>query len=99
SATRSAALPNVPTMVEAGVADFVVESFVVVMAPAGTPQPIVQRLNDEMLKAWLTPEGQRLLAGLNMELAQSKPLDIANFLTSERVRWSKLIHEANIKTE
>lgn len=99
SAKRSAVLPNVPTVQEAGVADFVVESFVVVMAPAGTPQPIVQRLNEEMQKAWLTPEGQRLLAELNIDLNRSTPREIATFLEDDSVRWTRVIREANVKAE
>lgn len=99
SPKRSEALPDVPTMLEAGMPDFVVESFVVVMAPAGTPPAIVQRLNEEMQKAWLTPDGQRVLSELNIELSRSSPRDIANFLETDTARWSRLIREANIKTE
>lgn len=99
SAKRSAVLPDVPTVQEAGVADFVVESFVVVMAPAGTPQAIVQKLNDEMQKAWLTPQGQRLLADLNIDLNRSSPGEIESFLDKDRERWARVIREAGIKAE
>jgi len=99
SAKRSPALPDVPTMQEAGVADFVVESFVVVMAPAGTPQPIIQRLNEAMQNAWETAAGQKLLAELNIELNRSTPGEIAAFLDNDRTRWTRLIREANVKAE
>jgi tripartite-type tricarboxylate transporter receptor subunit TctC len=99
SAKRSDVLPDVPTVQEAALRDFVVESFVVVMAPAGTPQPIVQRLNEEMQKAWLTPEGQRLLGDLNIVLARSTPREIATFLDNDGQRWARVIREGNVKAE
>ncbi|MDB5857191.1 MAG: putative Bug-like extra-cytoplasmic solute receptor, family [Ramlibacter sp.] len=99
SAKRSAALPNVPTVQESGVPGFVVESFVVVMAPAGTPRPVVQRLNEEMHKAWQTPEGQKLLAELNIDANRYSPEEIAAFLENDSGRWTKVIREANVKAE
>jgi len=99
SARRSLVLPNVPTVQEAGLPGFVVESFVVVMAPAGTPKPILERLNDEMQKAWQTPEGQKLLGELNIEASRSSPDEIAAILDSEGTRWARVIREANVKTD
>jgi len=99
SAKRSAALPNVPTMQEAGIADFVVESFVVMMAPAGTPPSIVQLLNTEMQKAWETPKGQKLLSDLNIDFNQRTPSEIASFLENDTARWTRVIRETNVQAE
>lgn len=96
---RSAALPDVPTVEESGLPGFVVVSFVIVMAPAGTPKAIIQRLNEEMNNALATPEGQKVLANLNFDLGKQSPEDLAAFLESESVRWTKVIKDANVKAE
>lgn len=97
--TRSAALPGVPTVNESGLPGFFVLSYVVVMAPAGTPQAIVQRLNEEMSKAWASPEGQKLLAELDMTATRQKPDQLSAFLESESTKWTKVIKDANVQAD
>ena len=96
---RSVSLPNVPTVQESGLPGFVVESFVVTMAPAATPKAVIQRLNEEMQKAWLTPEGQKVLADLNIDFNRSSPDEIGAFLQKDSERWTKVVREANIKAD
>lgn len=99
STRRSSALPDVPTVAESGLPGFNVVSWVGMFAPAATPKPILDRLNEAMDKAWATPEGQKLLASLALDLVKGSPADLSRFMENETNRWGKLIREANIKVD
>lgn len=94
---RSVALPNVPTVEESGLPGFIVNSWVALLAPAGTPKAIIDSINEETARAWATPEGQAILLANNLEFAKGSQADLGSFLDNESMRWSKLIREANIK--
>jgi tripartite-type tricarboxylate transporter receptor subunit TctC len=91
--------PDLPTMVEAGVLDFVFASFTGVVAPAGTPAAIINKLNAAINETLKTPEVQATLAKLSVEPRIGSPGDFSAFLVGERAKWTPLIKSANVKAE
>jgi tripartite-type tricarboxylate transporter receptor subunit TctC len=99
TAKRSPATPEVPTMQEAGVANFESAAWQMIVAPAGTPADVIQRLNGEVAKALTQPT---LLATLEAEGSVpmgATPAQAASFIRSEQAKWASLIREAGIKGE
>jgi len=94
---RSKALPQVPTVNEAGLPGYNVVSWLALMAPAKTSDEIIARLNAEVTKALASPIGQRHLAAVGADAGSGSPQDFARFLKEEQVKWGKVIKEANIK--
>lgn len=99
TATRSPAAPQLPTMIEAGVPGFVVAGWYGILAPAGTPAPIVAKLNREIVRILNLPEVRDRLAGDGSEPVGSTPEAFAAHIKSEIVKWRKVIDEADIKPE
>jgi tripartite-type tricarboxylate transporter receptor subunit TctC len=96
---RIASLPNVPTFAELGVPGFEVSSWQAVFAPAGTPKPIVQRLNAEIAKAINMPDVQARLADLGIDPAAGPPEQLGDYQKSEIAKWAKVVKAANIKPD
>lgn len=99
SERRVPALPDVPNMKESGVDDFVVPIWYGILAPAGTPREIVNRLNSEIHKALASADLKQRLANSGVEPLISTPEHFADLIKSEIVRYAKVIKEANIKAE
>jgi len=99
SATRSALVPDLPTMIESGVPDYVVLTYTGVVAPAGTPASIIEKLNSAINASLISPEVAAAFAKLGAELRPASPADFAAFLVAETRRWSDLVKTANIKAE
>jgi tripartite-type tricarboxylate transporter receptor subunit TctC len=99
SARRSAALPNVPTIAEAGVPGYEVSPWFAVFAPAGTPAPIVQKINAALLDAMKQPDTKARFDAIGAEPIGSTPAQLATHLDKEMARWSKLIKERNIRMD
>jgi len=99
SAKRSSQLPTVPTMIEAGVPGFVATTWFAVFATGGTPQPIVNRLNSEIVKSLQQPEMREKLTGLGCEVIGNKPEELAAFLRAETTKWAKVIKESGAKVD
>jgi tripartite-type tricarboxylate transporter receptor subunit TctC len=99
SAKRTAMLPDVPTMVEAGVPGFVVTQWHGIAAPAGTPRPIVERLHQELVKALHQPDVTARLTADGTDVVGSAPKQFAAHMKAERDRWVGVIKRAGIKTE
>jgi tripartite-type tricarboxylate transporter receptor subunit TctC len=95
-AKRSFALPDVPTVQESGL-DYLINGWYGVLAPPGTPQPIVQKLRDEMAKAVTPKDVVDTLAKQGMEPRGTQPGEWAKYLQSELAFYSKIIKDANIK--
>ena len=93
---RSAALPNVPTVTESGVAGFVVTSWNALAAPAKTPSPVIDRLHRDLVQALSTPDVVAKLRQLNVEPKPGGPADVSHLLKSEIARWSGVIAKAKI---
>jgi tripartite-type tricarboxylate transporter receptor subunit TctC len=96
SLKRTPALPNVPSMSEAGIKDYEVLNWFGLFAPAGTPQPIVDRLQAEAAAMFADPETNRRLAGEGAEPVASKPADFAAFVRAEIKKWDEVGKAANI---
>ena len=97
---RLADFPGVPTMNEAGFAGFEETApWVGYFAPAGTPEPVVNRLNQAINKALANPEVIASMKNLGAEIAVTTPAEFQVFLKSDVERWSRVIKAANIKDE
>ena len=99
SKRRSAQLPDVPTMMEAGVPGFEATTWFAVFATGGTPQPIITRLNSEIVKSLNTPEMRERLTGLGCEVVGNKPEELAAFLKAETTKWAKVIKDSGAKVD
>ncbi len=98
-AQRSQSVPELPTMVEAGVPGYAVTSWYALLAPAGTPADILKRVHAETVKAMSAPDMKDRLAGEGAEPTTGTPAQLTTFLKSEIAKWSKVIKEAGIKGE
>ncbi len=98
-AARSAAVPELPTISEAGVPGYEVVSWVGLLAPAGTPSAIVDRLNAEVTRALASPAAKERYAAAGAEIGTGSAQEFAAFLSADRAKWGKLIREANLRAE
>lgn len=98
-ARRSSELPDVPTMAESGLSGYEIVSWQAVFAPAGTPQPIVNKLATEIGKIIRQPDIRAKLASMGVEPSGAGPAELANFQKSEVAKWANLIKVANIHLE
>jgi tripartite-type tricarboxylate transporter receptor subunit TctC len=96
---RAPALPEVPTVAEAGLADFEVTTWYGVLAPAGTPRTIVGRLNAELLKIMHAPETKERLAGMATDPLTSTPEEFAAYLKQEIAKWGDVVRRAGLKAD
>ena len=97
AAHRSALLPDVPTMQEAGVPGFDVASWQAFYAPAGTPPAIVARMNGELQKIIATPEMKAKMDALGLEYKPNSPAQFAEFGQKEIAKWVKIVKDGNVK--
>lgn len=93
---RSRGAPNLPTVAEAGVPGYEALTFWGLSAPAGTPQPILDRLHRETLRALNDPEVRKLLENLGADVLGTSPQQYASFIKSEIEKWGKVIEAAGI---
>jgi tripartite-type tricarboxylate transporter receptor subunit TctC len=96
TAARSAALPLVPTTAEAGLPGFEVSSVYGILAPAGTPAPVIERLNRELLAAVATPAVRDRLLQQGVDAAPSSPQAATALLAAELARWAGVIRAAGV---
>ena len=96
TAARVPTLPNVPTMAEAGVANFEAEQWQGIFAPAGTPPAIVQRLNAEINKALQDPEVKSQLGKLGIKVVGGAPERLAEMQKADIAKWTRVGKAANI---
>jgi tripartite-type tricarboxylate transporter receptor subunit TctC len=99
STKRYSGLPDVPTVAEAGLSGYEIVSWQAVFAPAGLPQPIVQKLSAEIAKIIQQPDFKARLATLGVEPSGAGPAELAAFQKAEVAKWAQLIKTANIKAE
>ena len=92
-------IPQVPTSAEAGLPQLLAINWYVLMAPAGTPRDIIDRLNAEVSKVMQLPETRERLLAVGGEPATGTPEQAAEFLRTEFARWSRVIKDAGIKAE
>jgi len=99
SAARLKALPNVPTMGEAGMKDFVVEQWQAVFAPAGTPAPVISRLNREINTALQHADLVALGEKLGVTLVGGTPGQLGALQKSDSAKWAEVIRKGGIKAD
>lgn len=99
TAKRSAALPDVPTLEEAGLKDFNIGTWFGVLAPAATPKDIVNRLNSEMVKIIQSPEFRARMADIGAEPIGDSSEQMAKQIASETAKFSKLVKEGKVEIE
>jgi tripartite-type tricarboxylate transporter receptor subunit TctC len=96
---RSPAVKDIPTMLEAGVKDFIVSSGFGMLAPAGTPRPIIDRVHDTLVTALGNSGVRDALAGQGADPVGSTPEEFAAFARSEIDKWIKVVRDAGIQAE
>jgi len=99
SATRARELPEVPTIAEAGYKGFEASTWYGLLAPAGTPAPIIARLNAEVNRVLKTPEVRERLAAEGGEALGGSPEQFASFLKAEHAKWGRVVKESGAKAD
>ena len=99
SKKRLADLADVPSIVEQGMPELVVENYYGIVAPAGTPPEIIERLYREIARVGKMPEFQRALAKADIDLVLNTPSEFAEFIRSDSVKWARVVREARLILE
>jgi tripartite-type tricarboxylate transporter receptor subunit TctC len=96
---RTDLFPDMPTIIEQGLPDFEVASWIGLNVPAKTPQPIIKRLYDETAKMMAQPDMKTYLLTQGAEPALMNPTEYGTYLKAEIVKWGKIVKSANVKPE
>jgi tripartite-type tricarboxylate transporter receptor subunit TctC len=99
TAKRSSVLPDVPTMAEAGFPGQESETLQGLLAPAGTPAAVIQRLHADVIKILAQPDTRERISALGFDIIASSPREFAAQIKTEVVKWTKVVKEAGIKVE
>ena len=99
SATRSALMPDLPTIAESGVPDYDLSGWISLFAPTGTPKAIVERLNAEVTKVLQLPDIRTRLLDLGAEPSPMPVAEFAAWVQQEVNKWTRLVREAGIQPE
>jgi tripartite-type tricarboxylate transporter receptor subunit TctC len=97
--TRNFALPDVPTIDEAGVPGYECGNWIGLVAPAGTPEPIVARLHKELTSAQQSPELQKSFANEGADVVRMSSAEFGAFIATELEKWGRVVKEAGIKPQ
>jgi len=97
--TRSPALPDLPTVAEAGVPGFQSGSWQGLLASGGTPKEVVTKINAAVVQVLQTPEIKERMAAQGADVVGDSPEQFGAFIRDEKVRWAKIVKDANIKVE
>ena len=98
-AERWPALPDVPTLVESGYPDFVIDAWTGVVAPVGTPAPIVEKLNAAINTGLQSPQAQQSLAKFSAVANLGTPEDFKKFLADQMQKWGAIVKLANARLD
>ena len=98
-ATRSPVLPGVPTIAEAGVPTYQAINWWGLLAPVGTPQPIIDKLHAALTKVQNSPETQKQLSTEGASVVQMSSAEFGKFMQAEMTRWERVVKEGKIKAE
>ena len=96
---RSVLFPSVPTVAESGVPGYEVNVWFGMQLPAGTPKPIVERMNRDIVRVLKEPEVVKKFRDQGVEVIASTPAAFSQLLQSEVVKWTQVIRDANVKVE
>jgi tripartite-type tricarboxylate transporter receptor subunit TctC len=93
---RSAVLPDVPTVAEAGVPGYEALGWTSIVAPKGTPEPIIKKLNEQLRQIMAMPEIREKLSGLGFEPTSGTPKDLDRLIQSDYAKWGAVVKEAGL---
>ena len=96
SKKRAPTLSDLPTMAEAGYPEFEAVAWFGVLAPKGTPKPVIERLNAEFGKALAVPEIHQRLADMGAEVSGGTPEEFGQFLEAEVAKWQPVVQQAGV---
>jgi tripartite-type tricarboxylate transporter receptor subunit TctC len=99
SAKRQPYAPDLPTMIEAGVPGFEVQAFFGMMAPSGTPPPIIAKLHGEIVAIMAVPEVRERFMAQAAEPVGNRPDEYAAFIQAEIAKWARVVKEAGLKVD
>ncbi|MEF7612953.1 tripartite tricarboxylate transporter substrate binding protein [Aquincola sp. MAHUQ-54] len=99
TAARSSALPDVPTIAEAGLPGYELSPWFAVYVPAGTPAPVIDKLNGALLAAMRLPEVKARFAAIGAEAVGGSPKQLAAHLEAEMAKWGRIIAERGIRAD
>lgn len=99
SAKRSAALPDVPTVSESGIPGFEAVSWVGVLAPAGTPKPVLDKIHQDLLAVLALPDVKERMSATGAELSPGSPADFDTFIRNETTKWAKAVKDSGAQAE
>jgi tripartite-type tricarboxylate transporter receptor subunit TctC len=99
SKQRSAMMPDVPTLIESGVKNFESTVWVGMAATGGTPQPIIRKLHDELIRALQVPDMQARLAPLGAEPVGSTPEQFAALIREDIARWAQVVKASGVRLD
>jgi tripartite-type tricarboxylate transporter receptor subunit TctC len=97
--TRWPGAPEIPTMIEAGVPGYDVSAWFGLLAPAGTPQPLIDELSRHLIAVLSSPELEKQFFELGAQPVGDTPAEFARFIAEESAKWSKVARTNNIKLE
>lgn len=96
---RSTSVPDIPTVAEAGVPGYEMSQWYGLLAPAGTPAPIIERLNTEVGKALKHPESRSRLQAQGADPVGSSPQEFGTFFKAEIAKWTRIVQKAGIRAD
>jgi tripartite-type tricarboxylate transporter receptor subunit TctC len=96
---RSPALPDVPTVIEAGVPGYEASNWWGLLAPAGTPEPVIERVNRELAAILDTPQARERFETEGAEPETMAPAEFGKFVQAETAKWAKVVKDAGIKAD
>jgi len=98
-AERSPAMPDIPTLQEAGVPGFAAGSWLALFAPRGTPDDRIARLNAEVAKILALPDAQKILLAAGLEPAPNSPAEMRRIIADDSKKWGEMIRATGLKAE
>jgi len=98
SPQRSSFAPDIPTIAESGLPGFELQQFYSIMAPSGTPVDVVQKLHQEIVERYPTPDVKQRLAGEGVEVRTSTPVETGKLYAEQYAKWTRVIRQAGIKS-
>ena len=99
TAKRMAAMPELPTIAEAGVPGFETSTWHGVLVPAGTPAPVVEKLNAEFNRALRLPDVRERLTALGAEILGGTPKELADHIQREILKWGKIVKSLGVRAD
>jgi tripartite-type tricarboxylate transporter receptor subunit TctC len=99
TAKRSSMIPDIPTIAEQGLPGFDANHWYGLLAPAGTPLPLIQQLNAEITKVLKQPEVRQYFHSQGLDPAPSSPREFAGYIRTESTKWSKVVREINVAVQ